>query len=101
MRDQKRACAASREQYMKVKASCHSEAARVRQNRVVETGDTRRASTLMPKPSISTAVKSVGTAYAEKPYAAASIMAIWVYVRSLSGARHCEGHKRKSRMSGR
>src|ERR1041385_6805687 len=88
IRDQKSACAASREQYIIVNASCHSPAATVRLNSVSETDDTRRASTLMPKPSISTAVRRVGTAYGEMPYAAASVMAIWVLVDPLSGTEH-------------
>ena len=56
---------------------------------------------LMPKPSISTAVRRVGTAYGEIPYAAASVMAMWVLVDPLSGTEHayCEGQTGKSRIA--
>src|SRR5213595_1798584 len=82
MRDQKSAVDAACAQYMKVNASCHTAAARVSEKRVSDTAEMRRARTLMPKPSISTAVRSVGTAYAEKPYAAASVRAISTLVLS-------------------
>src|SRR5258707_14276063 len=99
MRDHRRAVAASRAQYMKVNANCQTAAARVSENNVRETAETRRARTLTPNPSMSTAVKRVGTAYAEKPYAAVSIMAILVLALSAAGALYSEGHMGKSRIS--
>src|SRR5438094_238603 len=92
MRAQKSAVAASREQYMKVNASIQTAAARVREKNVSETRETRRASTLAPNPSVKIAVEAVGAAYAEMPYAAASIRAMLVLALS-RGAPHCEGHE--------
>src|SRR5437763_12373394 len=97
MRDQKSAVDAACAQYMKGNASCHTAAARVSEKRVSETAEMRRARTLTPKPSISTAVKRVGTAYAEKPYPAASVRAMSILVLS-RGAPYCEGRKGKSRI---
>src|SRR2546430_1912172 len=77
-RAQKSAVSGSREQYMKVKAIFQTAAARVTEKSVSETEETRRARTLAPKPNISRAVKAVGTAYAEKPYPAASVMDMWL-----------------------
>ena len=62
-----------RAQYINVNANCHTAAARVSEKSVSDKGETRRASTLIPKPSISTAVTNVGTAYAETLYAAVSV----------------------------
>ena len=62
MRAQKSAAASPRAQYMKVKAICQTDAARVSAKSVNETAEIRRARTLMPKPSIRTAVNRVGTA---------------------------------------
>src|SRR3954453_5481473 len=90
MRAQKSAVAASRAQYIGVKASIHTAAETVRAKNVSETLETRRDSTLAPNPSISTAVKTVGTAYAENAYDAALVRGM-LYVALSSGAPYFEG----------
>src|SRR5947208_9582848 len=82
MRAQKRAVSAWRERYISVNADSQSAAASVIEKSVTEMDETRRTRTLAPKASISSAVKAVGTAYAEKLYAAGSVkaMVIWTLV---------------------
>src|SRR5436309_1264769 len=86
MRAQKRAVSAWRERYISVNADSQSAAASVIEKSVNEMDETRRTRTLAPKASISNAVKAVGTAYAEKLYAAGSVKAMVIV-----DARHCEG----------
>src|SRR6185436_19490288 len=77
--------------------SIQTAAAKVRQKKVMETREIRRASTLAPKPSIRTAVKRVGTADAEKAYAAKSVKAM-VTVLCRKDPPHCEGRDAKKSM---